>query len=389
MIDMSKERSFLSPRTLFGSGYISYLGPEARRFGIKNAVVFTTNSVINGEFAASMRDSLNRAGVSTNFFIEIEPEPSVATAERAFSFAKERGADGVIGIGGGSVLDVSKAVAAAATNGGLAACAGVNSVKNPTLPLILAPTTAGTGSEATTVSVLIDAQGKKFVIYSPHLLPSSAIIDPLLTHTMPKDVTVHSGMDAMCHAVEACLSINSSKASEATALSAIGLLSDALSVVATNPKDAAARHDMALGAHLAGVAMTNSGIEVDGCPIAGASITHAVGLATGARYGLPHGLSVGMVLPHSMAALKGSSRQKLEKIGIAMGTRPSAEEAIEKVHSIIKDTGMKRNLTECGKNAAPDIDKVIEDSLAAKRLLANCSGEIGSIEMRAVVEKIM
>ena len=386
---MSKDRSFLSPRTLFGSGYISYLGSEARRFGINNAVIFTTKSAANSNHAATITDSLNKAGVSSTLFTDIEPEPSVATAEKAFSFAKDRGADGIIGIGGGSVLDVSKAVAAATTNNGLAACAGVNSAKNPTLPLILAPTTAGTGSEATTVSVLIDAQGKKFVIYSPHLLPSSAIIDPLLTHSMPRDVTVHSGMDALCHAVEAYLSVNSSKASEATALSAIGLLSNALPTVATNPNDATARYDMALGAHLAGVAMTNSGIEVDGCPIAGAGISHAVGLATGARYGLPHGLSVGMVLPYSMTALKPTSKEKLERIGLSMGARPSAEEAIEKVHSMIKETGMKRTLTECGKNAFPDIDKVIEDSLAAKRLLANCSSEIGSREMRAVIEGIM
>ncbi len=386
---MSKEREYLNPRTIFGAGALTHLAPEAAKLGLKKVALFTTKGAVNRGVVKKIEDQLKEKGISVAVFTEIEAEPSVATAERASSFVKETGAGGVIGLGGGSILDVSKAAAAAATNNGLGACAGISTMRNPALPLILIPTTSGTGSEATTVSVLIDNAGKKFVIYSKYLLPDLAIIDPELTHSMPQDVTVHTAMDAMCHAVESYLSVNSSKVSEATALTAIALLSKNLPLVCKNPDDKTARHDMSLGAHLAGVAMTNSGAEINGCPIAGAGITHAVGLATGARYGLPHGLSVGMVLPYAMESLKDTSKDRLEAIGVAMGVGPSADGAIMRVKEIIKESGMKKSLRECGKDAAPDIENLVTDSLAAKRLLGNCSKEIGDKEMREVVAKIL
>ena len=379
----------MSPRTIFGSGSLASIGAEAGRFGVRRVAVFTTKGVFNSVSATAITSSLEKEGVSSSFFTDIEPEPSVSTAEKALAFIKESGAEGVIGVGGGSVMDVAKAAAAAATNNGLAACAGINSAKSPALPMILVPTTAGTGSEATTVSVLIDAQGKKFVIYSRHLLPSTALIDPLLTHTMPKDVTVHSGMDALCHAVESYLSVNSSKTSEAMALSAISLIAEALPAAAKDPSNASARHDMSLAAHLAGVAMTNSGAEVDGCPIAGAGITHAVGLAIGARYSLPHGLSVGMVLPHAMNALKESSRSRLESVGNAIAGRPDADAAIDKINKIMLESGMKRSIRECGKGGSADIEGIVNDSLSAKRLLVNCSREISKDDMQQIVGMIM
>ncbi len=395
---ITEERDLIYPRTSIGNGNVMQIGEEAAWLKLDRVVLITTSGFTDRD--GGIVSLLYRKGIEVNVFNEVEPEPSVATAEKALSFVKEnwRGDTiGVIGIGGGSALDVAKAVAAAATNGGLAACKGISKISASTLPLILVPTTSGTGSEATPVSVLIDSERKKFVIYSKHLLPNLAIVDPELTYTMPEDVTVYSGMDAMCHAVESYLSVNANHFSEATSLAAAGLMSDAIVGVKVNPNDRIARYNMSLGSHFAGAAMTNSGCIIDGCPIAGAGITHAIGLATGARYRIPHGLSVGMVLPYAMDSLKDTSETKLKLLGEAFGAGQSANGAIARMFGIMDDIEMPRTVLEYLRkkdetakiDVQADIQGLVDDAFAAQRLLANCSRKIGKEDLRGIIERIL
>lgn len=386
---MTKERSFITPRTIFGLGTISQIGAEAQKLSLKRVTIITTHGIVQMGIIDKAKQSLSEKGIAFQIFDSVEPEPSVATAEKALNFVLEHGSEGVIGFGGGSAMDVAKAVAVAATNNGLAECSGINKVKKPGLPLILVPTTGGTGSEATNVSVLLDQNGKKFVIYSKHLFATLAIVDPELTVSSPKEVTAHSGIDTLTHAIEAYLSINSGHMSDAAALKAMELVSSNLATAYNDPTNLTARQNMSLAALLGGIAITNAGIEVEGCPLAGAGIAHAVGLATGGKYKLPHGLSVGMVLPAAMEFLRPTSEKKLIEIAIALNTEPKPEKAIEKVRSIMKEVEVKASLSECNKDARADIDELAETSLNAKRLTANCSREIDKEGMKEIIAKIM
>ncbi|HVC58673.1 MAG TPA: iron-containing alcohol dehydrogenase [Candidatus Acidoferrales bacterium] len=382
---MANERSFLSPRVLFGNGVISGLPAELGRMGVKRALLLTTK-MSRSTAPKRVIDMLSAAGIESVHFSAIEAEPSVASAEAAMETMSGSKADVVIGLGGGSALDVAKTVALASTNGGIRSVFGVNKAARPGTPHILIPTTSGTGSEATNVAVLTDQDKKKAVVYSDYLIPALALVDPELTYTMPREVTAHTGMDALTHSIEAYLSVNSSHMSDATALKAIELIANSLPAAYSSPTDQRARHDMSLAALLGGMSIANAGTRGDGCYLAGAGIAHAVGLATGTMYSLPHGLSVGMVLPAEMRLLESVSEARLAKISMALGGDGTRGSAVRIVESIMEQTAIDRKL---GRDAGGNIDAIIDGSMMAKRLLLNMPMEITREHMRTVVSAIV
>ncbi len=280
-----------TPSIVFGDDAALRIGEVARRTLGERVVVVTDKGVLGAGLADGALRALAEAGVAVEIIDTVvadPPEPVVlAAAERAAAF----GATGVLGFGGGSPMDVAKLVALLARGQEqLADCYGVGNARGPRLPLVLVPTTAGTGSEVTPISIVTTGENEKKGVVSPVLLPDVALLDPLLTLGLPPAVTAATGIDAMVHAIEAYASAspNSNPLSRRLAREALRLLGGALLPAVRDGKDRRARADMLLGAMLAGQAFANS-------PVAA---VHALAYPIGGRFHVPHGLSNALVLPH-------------------------------------------------------------------------------------------
>lgn len=235
--------------------------------------------------------SLRKAGLSVTVFDSVEADPSLATVQAATDLAKIAGVSGIIGFGGGSSLDVAKIVALLCGSGeAIDGAWGVGNAKGPRLPLVLVPTTAGTGSEVTSVSIITVGGEEKRGVSSPIILPDIAILDADLTLGLPAHITAATGIDAMVHAIEAYASksTNNNPLSKMLARQALQLLGANIEKAVFDGKDGEARGAMLLGSMLAGQAFANS-------PVAA---VHALAYPLGGSFHIPHGLSNALVLPH-------------------------------------------------------------------------------------------
>ena len=263
------------------------LGP---RFG--GRILFVTDGGLRklGLCDAALA-ALSGSGMEVTVFDAVEADPSLATVEAAVEAARAAGVTGVIGFGGGSSLDVAKVVALVCGSGeDLDGAWGVGNAKGPRLPLALVPTTAGTGSEVTPVSIITVGGDEKRGVSSPVILPDVAILDAELTLGLPPSITAATGIDAMVHAIEAYASrnANNNPLSRMLARQALQLLGANIETAVFDGKDRAARGAMLLGSMLAGQAFANS-------PVAA---VHALAYPIGGTFHVPHGLSNALVLPH-------------------------------------------------------------------------------------------
>ncbi|AKH98827.1 alcohol dehydrogenase, class IV [Hoeflea sp. IMCC20628] len=275
----------------FGAGSLARLGELALAL-IGSRVFLVTDP---GMMATGIVDRavtiLKAAGIEVTLFSEVQADPPEAVIQTAAEIAHLADVGGVIGLGGGSSLDVAKLVALlAAGKEELKSVYGVGNAKGPRLPLILVPTTSGTGSEVTPISIVTTGASQKMAVVSPVLLPDIALLDPELTYGLPSHVTAATGIDAMVHAIEAyaSASANNNPLSRMLAIQALKLMGPALLRAVQNGDDADARADMLLGSMLAGQAFANS-------PVAA---VHALAYPLGGHFHIPHGLSNALVLPH-------------------------------------------------------------------------------------------
>ncbi len=230
-------------------------------------------------------------GITVELFKDVEADPPEHVVLGAVAAARSAGVEGIVGLGGGSSLDVAKLVALLAPGTEtLADVYGVGKARGPRLPLILVPTTAGTGSEVTPISIVTTGASEKMGVVSPVLLPDVALLDPALTYGLPPHITAATGIDAMVHAIEAFASAspNNNPLSRMLATQALTLMGRSLLKAVHDGKDAEARSDMLLGSMLAGQAFANS-------PVAA---VHALAYPLGGHFHIPHGLSNALVLPH-------------------------------------------------------------------------------------------
>lgn len=249
-----------------------------------------------------MVEPLEEAGYETEIYTDVVPEPPLAIGEKLVAFTRDNQFDMVIGIGGGSALDLTKLAGVLASHEGSVAeylnLTGTKQITQKGLPKILIPTTSGTGSEVTNISVL-SLETTKDVVTHDYLLPDVAIVDPALTISLPPKVTAATGVDALTHAVEAYISKNASPVSDALALQAIRLISNSIRIAVSNGEDKQARTDMSYGSYLAGLAFFNAGV-------AG---VHALAYPIGGQFHIAHGESNAVLLPYVM----GYIRQSCEK----------------------------------------------------------------------------
>ena len=275
----------------FGAGALARIGALAQeRLGGRVLVVTDPGMVATGIVERAM-GYLGAAGVAAESFADVVADPPAAMIRKAVEAAQALGATGILGLGGGSSLDTAKLVALLAPGREqLADVFGVGKAMGPRLPLALIPTTAGTGSEVTPISIVTTGENEKMGVVSPVILPDVALLDPELTLGLPPHVTAATGIDAMVHAIEAYASksANNNPLSRVLAQQALTLIGASIETAVHNGANLAARSAMLLGSMLAGQAFANS-------PVAA---VHALAYPLGGHFHIPHGLSNALVLAH-------------------------------------------------------------------------------------------
>lgn len=301
----------IANKLVTGPAAIEQLAFELTRLNITHPLIVTDAVLVK---SGTVDLALAHLGERRyGIFDQVKPEPEISIVEDCTRAYRDGGHDGLIGLGGGSAIDIAKGVAAFANHDGpLSELFGVDLVKRKGSPLIAIPTTAGTGSEVTNVAIFSDkeAQLKKGIV-SDYLLPDVALVSPVMTLSCPRGVTAASGVDALVHAIESYLSVNSSPITDALAIGAIKLISKALPKAYANPTNLAAREDMATASLMAGMAFGNAGVGA----------VHALAYPLGGRFNIAHGVSNALLLPYVMAWNKMACVERFRDIAEAMGVR--------------------------------------------------------------------
>lgn len=332
-------------KIVFGTGSFKKLAEHVQALQGRRPLIVLDKNLAAAGFSKTVADVLDGSGLKVSFFEEAEPEPRLELADEGARAAQRGKCDLVVGIGGGSAMDLAKAVAAVAGNKGKAAdYLGLNKVPGPGLPTIMVPTTAGTGSEVTFTAVFVRQNlQKKEGMNSPFLYPALALLDPELTLTLPAEPTATTGLDALCHAIESYTSIQASPMSEMVSLEAIRLISDNLRTCVHNGGNLEAREQMMLGSLYAGLGLANAGVTA----------VHSLSYPLGGKYGVPHGLANTLLLPHVMTFNLPGSIEKFAIIAEVMGEvvddlplREAAWQAVEAVNALIEDCGIYKTLAD-------------------------------------------
>ena len=356
-------------RILFGPGSIERLGSEAQLLKAKKVLIITDTGVIQAGLLESVKKSLQSAGIPFALFDGVEPDPRIEVVEKSVEKAKKEGIDLIIGFGGGSSLDIAKVTSIMITNTGkIDSFFGIDLVSNPGLPVILIPTTAGTGSEVTPIAILSDTKEKlKKGIVSAYLFPAVAIVDPKLTIGLPSSVTAFTGMDALTHAIEACYSVNATDITDLLAFRAMELISKNLRMAYAYGENLTARSNTMEGSLLAGIAFANAGVGA----------VHAFAYPLGGEFHLAHGLTNTLMLPYVMRYNILGCPYKFAQMAKAFGEKveglselDGAELAVKFVERLSDDLRVPRRLRDVGipEDAIP---RLAEAAMKVTRLLAN------------------
>ncbi len=302
---------FPHPQRLIGSGAIHALAAVLQKRGWTRPLLVSDHQLMQLQLPEPLMQSLTGAGVNYTVFDQVTENPSVASVEAGLQRFHASDCDSLIAIGGGSVMDCAKGIAARASNPWLPLpwMEGLFKVIVPPPPLTCIPTTAGSGSEATIAAVFTDPDtSRKFAIADLKLLPRITVIDPQLMLTLPPSITAASGMDALTHAVESYIGRNGNAWTRAKASSALQRIHRSLLLAYQQGDNLPARHDMALAAHEAGEAFTRTNV----------GYTHAIAHTLGSRYGLPHGLANAIALPHVLRWSQPACQTELAKLALTL-----------------------------------------------------------------------
>ncbi|WP_342440822.1 iron-containing alcohol dehydrogenase [Lysinibacillus sp. FSL K6-0057] len=358
-----------TPASYTGWGCLSQLLLEVKKFNAHNILIVTDPLLKEIGLTDNVEKPLIEKGYTTTIYTDIAPEPPLAIGEKLVDFTRKHPFDLVIGVGGGSALDLAKLAAVLAKHDGKVAdylnLTGTKTLDNKGLPKILIPTTSGTGSEVTNISVL-SLDTTKDVVTHDYLLADVAIVDPALTISLPSKVTAATGVDALTHAIEAYVSVNANAVTDALALQAIRLISQSIRTAVHNGQDKQARTDMSYGSYLAGLAFFNAGV-------AG---VHALAYPLGGQFHIAHGDSNAVLLPYVMGYIRQSCEKRMKDILDAMGISSSylsQEEAsykcVDALQQLVQDVNIPSTLQ--GFNIpASALEQLTEDATKQTRILA-------------------
>jgi alcohol dehydrogenase class IV len=376
-----------TPRILMGRGALSQTAAEVQRLRGRKVLVVTDKGLIAAGLSARLETILTAAGIAWTRFDAVEPDPRFEIAVQAAEAAKKAGADVVIGLGGGSPLDIAKVCAILATNTKpVNELFGIDMVPEDGLKTILIPTTAGTGSEVTPIAILSDEHEKlKKGIVSPRLFPAAAILDPELTLGMPPAITAATGLDALIHAVEAFTSKNANSISDVLARQAMKLVFGNIRKAYANGEDVDARAHMLEGSLLAGMAFANAGVTA----------VHAFAYPIGAEFHIPHGVANSIMLPPVMQFnMLGNLEKFAEMAGIfgepveGMNLRERAQRMVKAIRELVDDLQIPKRLREFGVSEQ-HIPALAQGVMKVTRLLANNPRRITPADAEAIYREVL
>ncbi len=337
---------FCPTRIVYGVGAAADVAVELGNLGCTRAVVVTDRYLLeNTDFATKAEKTLGP--MCAGIFADVPPDSGVHVVDQAYEFARDRGAEGVVSIGGGSVMDTGKGIALLLQEGGgLLDYQGFQMLTRKVAPHVCLPTTAGTGSEVTYIAVVKDHAKKRKLLFGDHqLIPDVAILDPLLTLGLPPDMTAATGMDALSHAVEAITSSQREPLSDALGLHAIRLIKKWLPLAVKDGADVKARGHMLVAATLAGAAFGNAQV----------GLVHAIAHTVGARHGVHHGLANAVAMPYVMRFNNSDVAEEQATIAAALGldvrgltVEQAGLAAADAVTEFTREVGLPRTLREVG-----------------------------------------
>ncbi len=353
-------------RIVFGNGCAPQCAEFLAQRGVKRVLLVSSSPVLPtlGEVKAAMQ----RAGVEIVQAAPVDSEPTQALFENILQFARAEKIDGVLGIGGGSAIDVAKLVAALARGKQTAPeVFGINLLRGRELPLVCLPTTAGTGAEVSPNAILLDeADELKKGVVSPHLVPDAECVDPLLTLSVPPAVTAATGLDALTHCIEAYANKFAHPIVDIYALQGIKLISQNLVRAVRNGNDVEARAALALGSLYGGLCLG---------PVNTAAV-HALAYPLGGRFHIAHGVSNALLLPHVLRFNFSAAPERYAEISIALGvarngsTLTTAEHGVDFLTQLSRDCGVPQKLSDLkiSRDAIPSLAK---SAMQVQRLLKN------------------
>lgn len=369
----------------FGFDTARQVGPEARRLGAGRVLLLTGPKVANSGLLEPVFESIRAQDLDHDHFAQVEEEPSIANFYEALRAAKEGDFDVLVGVGGGSAMDLTKMVAALMVNPGrLEDYFGIDMVSQRGRPSILVSTTSGTGAEATRIAVFSDLEAQtKRVISAQNILADVAIVDPDLTLTMPPKVTADTGMDAFIHALESYLANNSNPVTDRLALMAIELVANNLRAAYAAGGNRQARYHMALASMLAGVTLNNAGVGV----------MHALSFPIGRECHLTHGPALTVVMAATMRSLSVASPDKFRQVAEALGldTRGLAPwevsaAAVQAMLRLAQTVDLPTSLAQVQADRSR-IRAWAQAAYANRRLLDNTPRDLSPEDIAAILEQ--
>lgn len=351
-------------RVLTGANVIEKIAEEAMKFG-KKILIVTDKDLVKLGTIEKVLSILNKDKLSIKVFDEVTPEPNIELIDKCSEYAKKFETEVLIGIGGGSPMDVTKGTSVSITNPGkIENYLGNDLVKNKPLPTILVPTTSGTGSEATKYAIFTKKNMKQGIIDS-QIYPDVSIVDPTMTLSMPPKVTASTGMDALCHVIECYTSLSATPISDMVAKEGLRLIAKSLRNAVFNGNDLDARSDMSLGSFYGGLCLTNASVTA----------VHALSFPLGADFHIPHGVANAIMLPYVMKYNCLADIERFYEISKLLGEnvegltmREGAMRAATAIETLMVDIKLPLKLNELN-IPKKNILSMAERALTVQRLL--------------------
>ncbi len=369
---------FCPVKVIAGHAALEHIPFELSTLGAKRPMIITDKGVRSNQLLAPIEAAFESTETVIGYiFDDVPPDSSLETVRKAAQLYRDNQCDAIIAVGGGSVIDTSKATNILVSEGGddLLKYSGAHNLPKPLKPFFVIPTTSGTGSEVTMVAVVSDPEKNvKMAFASNYLMPHAAILDPRMTQTLPPDLTAMTAMDAMTHAIEAYTCMAANPISDAYATAAIKKISNSLFGVLDNTSDAHGRLELAQASTMAGIAFSNSMV----------GLVHSLGHALGAVAHLPHGLCMNLFLPYVLEYNKEVNGDKIAELLLPLAgpdiyaqtpANLRAEKAIstllamrDRLYSLTK---LPRTLSETGKVTEAQLDEVAEKALNDGSIIYN------------------
>lgn len=360
---------FVAPEIIFGLGAISQAGESVQRLGARKAFVVTDSGVIKARWVEKALFYLDQAGLEYEVWSGLTTNPKDIEVQTGVKKYMSSGCDAVMAIGGGSPIDVAKAIAVIATNGGIIQdYEGINKITKPLPPMVILPTTAGSGSEVSQFAIIVDRKRKvKMTIISKSLVPDIAIVDPVMLQTKDARLTAATGMDALSHAVESYVSLAATPLTDIFALNAIKLIADNLSPSVACSTNLQAKESMAMASLQAGMAFSNAIL----------GITHAMTHQVDGLLDSHHGETNAILLPYAMEYNLIANPDRFCNIAEALGEDitglnkwKAAEKAVKGVRRLVNNIGLSGRLSDIGLDESV-IDKLAQNALKDSCLITN------------------